>query len=75
LRFAQAMTRDPHEVAADLVERLCTRYGNAGVVELASVVGLCNYFNRFASVFRVDLSGSGRSYDESGVRAPAGELF
>jgi alkylhydroperoxidase family enzyme len=73
LRFAQAMTRDPHEVGADLVESLRARYGDAGVVELASVVGLCNYFNRFTSVFRVDLSGSGRPYDEREVRAPAAE--
>ncbi len=73
LRFAQAMTRDPHEVGADLVESLRARYGDAGVVELASVVGLCNYFNRLTSVFRVDLSGSGQPYDEREVRAAAGE--
>jgi alkylhydroperoxidase family enzyme len=67
------MTRDPHEVGVDLVESLRARYGDAGIVELASVVGLCNYFNRFTTVFRVDLSGSGRPYDEREVGAPAAE--
>jgi alkylhydroperoxidase family enzyme len=74
LRFAQAMTRDPHQVGADLVESLRARYGDAGVVELASVVGLCNYFNRFTSVFRVELSGSGRPYEERNGQAPVGEV-
>jgi alkylhydroperoxidase family enzyme len=71
LRFAQAMTRDPHEVSAELVENLRARYGDAGIVELASVVGLCNYFNRFTSVFRIALSGSGQPYDEAAVRVSA----
>jgi len=61
------MTRDPHEVAADLVEGLRARYGDAGLVELASVVGLCNYFNRFTSVFRVAPAGSGRPSDDREV--------
>ncbi len=73
VRFARTMTRDPHGMAPDLVERLRARYGDAGVVELASVVGLCNYFNRFTSVFRVDLSGDGRPYDETRVRLTTGD--
>lgn len=71
MRFAQGMTRDPHAVGADLVESLRARYGDAGVVELASVVGLCNYFNRFTSVFRVDLTDSSRPYDEGEIRVAA----
>lgn len=48
LRFAGAMTLSPSEVGEAGVDRLRAHYDEAQIVELACVVGLFNYLNRFA---------------------------
>ena len=48
LRFAEAMTRDAGAVGEAGISRLRAHYTEEQIVELACVVGLFNYLNRFA---------------------------
>jgi alkylhydroperoxidase family enzyme len=54
LRFAERMTTDPHHVDDTLWEALRRHFDEGEVVELASVVGLFNYFNRFNDALRME---------------------
>lgn len=47
LRFAERMTRDAHTVDDALWAELRRHFDEGEMVELAAVVGLFNYFNRF----------------------------
>lgn len=48
LRFAESMTRDAGGVGEAGIDRLRAHYDEAQIVELACVIGLFNYLNRFA---------------------------
>lgn len=48
LRFAAAMTLDPGAMGEGDVDRLRDHFDEEQIVELACVVGLFNYLNRFA---------------------------
>lgn len=48
LRFAGVMTRDPAAVGRAGIDALRAHYTEEQIVELACVVGLFNYLNRFA---------------------------
>jgi alkylhydroperoxidase family enzyme len=48
LRFAARMTSDAGAIGAAGIEELRAHYDEAQIVELACVVGLFNYLNRFA---------------------------
>lgn len=63
LRLAEKMTRDAHTVSDEDFEMLRRHYSEPEIVELASVIGLSNYFNRFTTALRIDLSGSNAPYD------------
>ena len=67
LLYAEAMTRDAHRVGGDLFSELKRHYSDSGIVEITCVVGLANYFNRFTTALRVDLSGSNAPYDPPGT--------
>ncbi|HEV8377047.1 MAG TPA: hypothetical protein VGR38_12525 [Candidatus Polarisedimenticolia bacterium] len=67
LLYAEAMTRDAHRVDGHLFSELKRHYSDAGVMEITCVVGLANYFNRFTTALRVDLSGSDEPYDPPGT--------
>ena len=54
LRFAERMTRDSNGVDDALFAQLRAHYSEAAVVELAAVVGLFNYFNRFNNAFQME---------------------
>ncbi|MGN6592131.1 MAG: carboxymuconolactone decarboxylase family protein [Terriglobales bacterium] len=54
LRFAERMTRDSNRVDDALFQQLRAHYNEAAVVELAAVVGLFNYFNRFNNAFQIE---------------------
>lgn len=64
LRYSNAMTADAHGVSDALFAELKTHYSDPQIVELSCVIGLANYFNRFTTALRVDLSGSNRPYEE-----------
>ncbi|MGH9505794.1 MAG: carboxymuconolactone decarboxylase family protein [Terriglobales bacterium] len=54
LRFAEAMTRDSRHVAADLFAALRRHFDEGQVVEIAAVIGLFNYFNRFNNALEME---------------------
>ena len=63
LVYAERMTRNAHTVDAALFEELKRHYSNSQILELTSVVGLTNYWNRFTTALRIDLSGTDEPYD------------
>ncbi len=56
LRFATAMTRGGGEVPEEVFEDLRRHFGEAEIVEIACVVGLFNYFNRFNNALHVEIT-------------------
>jgi len=54
LRFAEQMTRDSHGVSDEQFAELRRHFDEGEVVELASVIGLFNYFNRFNDALNME---------------------
>lgn len=65
LKFAEAMAADAHRVSDGDFAELRRHFTEAQLVEMASVIGLTVYFNKFNTAFRVDLTGSNAPYDGS----------
>ena len=63
LRYAERMTRDAHTVDAALFGEMKRHYTDAQILEITCVVGLTNYWNRFTTALRIDLSGTNEPYD------------
>jgi alkylhydroperoxidase family enzyme len=72
LLYAELMTRDAHDVTDAFFERLKEHYDDKQVIELTCVIGLTNYFNRFTTALRIDLSGTNEPYDSPGSPKSAG---
>jgi alkylhydroperoxidase family enzyme len=53
LRFAEQMTRGSHKVDDAVFAELRRHFDEGAVVEIAAVVGLFNYFNRFNNAFEI----------------------
>ena len=53
LTLAERMTTDAHGVDDEVWATLREHYDDGQIVELASVIGLFNYFNRFNDALRV----------------------
>jgi alkylhydroperoxidase family enzyme len=56
IRFAEVMTLNPKQVDDILWSELQTHYDEGEIIELASVIGLFNYFNRFNNALKVDIT-------------------
>jgi len=56
LLFADAMTEGPGHVADPVFEELRRHFNEPQVVEIACVVGLFNYFNRFNNALHVEVT-------------------
>jgi uncharacterized peroxidase-related enzyme len=56
LAFAEQMTRDAKRVDDALWAELASHYTDSEIVELASVIGLFNYFNRFNDALQVEIT-------------------
>ena len=54
LELAERETRDPHSVDDDLWNRLKQQFDDAQIIELASAIGVFNYFNRFNDVLKME---------------------
>ena len=54
LRFAERMTRDSNAVEDELFQALRQHFDEGQMVELAAVIGLFNYFNRFNNAFEME---------------------
>ncbi len=63
LLYAERVTRDAHTVTDASFEELRRHYAEADILEITCVVGLANYWNRFSTALRVDLSGTDEPYD------------
>ena len=69
LLYAEAMTRDAHRVDETLFAEMRKHYKDSEIMEITSVVGLTNYWNRFTTALRIDLSGSNEPYDSPGTKS------
>jgi alkylhydroperoxidase family enzyme len=67
LLYAEAMTRDAHRVDGKLFAEMKRHYQDSEIMEITSVVGLTNYWNRFTTALRIDLSGTDEPYDAPGT--------
>jgi alkylhydroperoxidase family enzyme len=56
LTLAERMTTDAHGVDEEVWAELRTHWDEGQIVELAAVIGLFNYFNRFNDALRVDVT-------------------
>jgi len=66
LEYAGKMTRDAHTVTDAVFARMKELFTDKEILEITCVVGLANYWNRFTSALRIDLSGSDEPYDPPG---------
>src|SRR6266516_5180388 len=57
LRFAQIMTTGARDVHESLCDELQAQFDDGEIVEIATVIGLFNFFNRFAHALQ-SLPGS-----------------
>jgi alkylhydroperoxidase family enzyme len=53
LRFAEMMTTGAQDITEDQWDELQSYFDDGEVVELASVIGLFNFFNRFADALEI----------------------
>jgi len=53
LRFAEIMTTSARDVDEDLWDELQVHFDDGQLVELATVIGLFNFFNRFADALQI----------------------
>ncbi len=53
LRFAEIMTTSARDVDEELWDELQAHFDDGDLVELATVIGLFNFFNRFADVLKL----------------------
>jgi alkylhydroperoxidase family enzyme len=56
LALAERMTTDAHGVDEDVWAALQEHYDEGQIIELAAVIGLFNYFNRFNDALRVEVT-------------------
>jgi hypothetical protein len=56
LRFADAMTGDSRAVPDELFDDLRRHFSEPQIVEIATVIGLFNYFNRFNNALHVEIT-------------------
>ncbi|HLZ59475.1 MAG TPA: hypothetical protein VKR06_21220 [Ktedonosporobacter sp.] len=53
IRFAEIMTTSAREVDEELWDELQAHFDDGELVEIATVIGLFNFFNRFADAFQI----------------------
>ena len=54
LSLAERMTTDAHGVNEEVWAELKEQYDDGQIVELAAVIGLFNYFNRFNDALHIE---------------------
>ncbi|MGH9481598.1 MAG: carboxymuconolactone decarboxylase family protein [Terriglobales bacterium] len=59
LRLAERMTRDSRAVEDELFAALRQHFDEGEMVELAAVIGLFNYFNRFNNALQMEPTKAG----------------
>lgn len=61
LSLAERMTTDARGVDEEVWAELRFHYDEGEIIELAAVIGLFNYFNRFNDALRVPITPAGMS--------------
>lgn len=56
LEFAEVMSLDSNNVPKELYDELSTHYSDGEIVEIACVVGVFNYFNKFNNALQTDIT-------------------
>ncbi len=56
LTLAERMTTDAHGVDEEVWAELRTHWDEGQIIELAAVIGLFNYFNRFNDALQVPMT-------------------
>jgi alkylhydroperoxidase family enzyme len=56
LEFAEAMTRDSNNVSDELYEDMKKHFDDGEIIEIACVVEIFNYFNKFNNVLKTDIT-------------------
>lgn len=56
LTLAERMTTDAHGVNEDVWAAVREHFDDGQIIELAAVIGLFNYFNRFNDALHVDVT-------------------
>ena len=60
LALAERMTTDARNVDEEVWAELREYFDEGQIIELAAVIGLFNYFNRFNDALRVEITPPGR---------------
>ena len=63
LVYAERMNRDAHRVTDRVFTEMKKHFSDLEILEITCVVGLANYWNRFTTALRIDLSGTDEPYD------------
>jgi alkylhydroperoxidase family enzyme len=63
IKLAENMTANGQLVTDGDFAELRQYYTEPEVVELTSLIGMVNYFNRFTTTLRIDISGTDAPYD------------
>jgi alkylhydroperoxidase family enzyme len=63
LDYAERMTDDAHTITDEMFERMRRHYTDTQILEITCAVALTNYWNRFSTALRIDLSGTDEPYD------------
>ena len=56
LAFAERMTTDAHGVSEDIWIDLTEQFDDGQIIEIAAVIGLFNYFNRFNEALKIPVT-------------------
>ncbi len=54
LRYAEIMTTSAQDVGEDLWDELQAQFDDGELVEITTVIGLFNFFNRFADALKLN---------------------
>ncbi len=54
LRYAEIMTTSAREIDEDLWDEVQSHFDDGEIVEISTVVGLFNFFNRYADALQLD---------------------
>ena len=54
LRYAEIMTTSARDVDEDLWDQVQAQFDDGEIVEISTVIGLFNFFNRYADALQLD---------------------
>ncbi len=63
IKLAENMTVNGQLVSDEDFAELRQYYSEPEIIELTSLIGMVNYFNRFTTTLRIDISGTDAPYE------------